>query len=45
MSEQSQPSLCIGEIDAQWIAKYEAELPPIEELLKDLDYLNILCTP
>ena len=34
-----------GALYAQWIAENEAELPPIEELLKDLDYLNKLCTP
>lgn len=43
------PSLVLadryGALYAQWIAEHEAELPPIEELLKDLDYLNKLCTP
>jgi len=34
-----------GALYAQWIAEHEAELPPIEELLKDLEYLNKLCTP
>lgn len=34
-----------GALYAQWIAEHEAELPPIEELLKDLNYLNTLCTP
>lgn len=34
-----------GALYAQWIAEHEAELPPVEELLKDLQYLNKLCTP
>jgi peroxiredoxin len=29
----------------QWIADSEADLPPIEELLAALRYLNKLCTP
>ncbi len=29
----------------QWIADSEADLPPIEELLEALRYLNKLCTP
>ena len=29
----------------QWSAENEAELPPIEALLADLQYLNSLCTP
>jgi peroxiredoxin len=29
----------------QWIAESEADLPPIEELLEALKYLNKLCTP
>ena len=29
----------------QWIADSEADLPPIEELLEALKYLNKLCTP
>jgi peroxiredoxin len=29
----------------QWVADSEAELPPIEELLEALRYLNKLCTP
>lgn len=29
----------------QWIAKHEAELPPISEILEWLQYLNRLCTP
>ena len=28
-----------------WLAEREAGLPPIEELLDSLDYLNKLCTP
>lgn len=28
-----------------WIAQREADLPPIEELLDSLTYLNKLCTP
>lgn len=34
-----------GALYAQWITESEAELPPIEELLKDLQYINKLCTP
>lgn len=29
----------------QWTAEQEADLPPIEELLASLRYLNRLCTP
>ena len=29
----------------QWIANSESDLPPIEELLEALRYLNKLCTP
>jgi peroxiredoxin len=29
----------------QWIAENEAELPPFEEILESLRYLNKLCTP
>ena len=29
----------------QWVADSEADLPPIEELLEALRYLNKLCTP
>lgn len=29
----------------QWIATSEAALPPIQELLASLQYLNLLCTP
>lgn len=29
----------------QWIAEQEADLPPIEEILESLRYLNKLCTP
>lgn len=29
----------------QWIADSEADLPPLEELLEALRYLNKLCTP
>lgn len=34
-----------GAFYAQWIAKHEAELPSIDVLLKDLQYMNNLCTP
>jgi peroxiredoxin len=34
-----------GALSAQWIAEHEATLPSLEELLKDLQYLNKLCTP
>lgn len=29
----------------QWIAEEEAQLPPLEELLESLQYINKLCTP
>ncbi len=29
----------------QWVVESEADLPPIEELLESLKYLNKLCTP
>ncbi len=29
----------------QWIAEYEANLPPIEEIVESLQYINKLCTP
>lgn len=29
----------------QWIAEQEANLPPIEEILASLQYINTLCTP
>lgn len=29
----------------QWVAEQEANLPPIEELLASLQYINKLCTP
>jgi peroxiredoxin len=34
-----------GALYAQWIAEQEAELPSIEVLLGDLQYMNKLCTP
>jgi peroxiredoxin len=34
-----------GALYAQWIADQEAELPSIDMLLEDLQYLNKLCTP
>jgi peroxiredoxin len=34
-----------GAFYAQWIAEQEAELPSIDVLLEDLQYLNKLCTP
>jgi peroxiredoxin len=34
-----------GALYQQWIVKSEAALPHIDELLKDLQYLNRLCTP
>jgi peroxiredoxin len=34
-----------GALRAQWIATNEAELPPIETVLSDLQYINTLCTP
>ncbi|HEY3993353.1 MAG TPA: redoxin domain-containing protein [Ktedonobacteraceae bacterium] len=34
-----------GALYAQWIAEQEAELPSIDVLLGDLQYLNKLCTP
>ena len=29
----------------QWVAKDEANLPPIEEIVESLQYINKLCTP
>ncbi|HVB21790.1 MAG TPA: redoxin domain-containing protein [Ktedonobacteraceae bacterium] len=29
----------------QWVAKDEANLPPIEEIMESLQYINKLCTP
>lgn len=34
-----------GVLYEQWIVEHEGKLPPLEELLKDLTYLNTLCTP
>lgn len=34
-----------GAFYAQWIAEHEAELPSIDVLLEDLQYMNKLCTP
>jgi peroxiredoxin len=34
-----------GALYAQWIAEHEAELPSIDMLLDDLQYMNKLCTP
>ena len=34
-----------GALYAQWIAEQEAELPSIDILLEDLQYMNKLCTP
>jgi len=34
-----------GAFYAQWIAEQEAELPSIDVLLADLQYMNKLCTP
>ena len=34
-----------GALYQQWIASKEVDLPPIEELLESLRYLNKLCTP
>ena len=43
------PSLVLadryGALYAQWITKHEAELPPVEEILGNLEYMNKLCTP
>lgn len=48
-ARQAQPSIVLadryGALYQQWIAQSEAELPPLAELLKDLQYLNTLCTP
>jgi len=44
-----QPSIVLanryGAFYAQWIAQQETELPPIDVLLEDLQYMNKLCTP
>jgi peroxiredoxin len=34
-----------GALYQQWIAEKEVDLPPIEELLESIRYLNKLCTP
>jgi peroxiredoxin len=34
-----------GAFYAQWMAQHEAELPSIDILLEDLQYMNKLCTP
>lgn len=34
-----------GAFYAQWTAEHEAELPSIDVLLEDLQYMNKLCTP
>lgn len=34
-----------GAFYAQWFAQQEAELPSIDVLLEDLQYMNTLCTP
>lgn len=34
-----------GALYAQWIADLEAELPSLDVLLEDLQYMNKLCTP
>jgi peroxiredoxin len=43
------PSLVLADrynaVYQQWTADNEADLPPIEELLESLQYLNKLCTP
>ncbi|MEO7021537.1 MAG: redoxin domain-containing protein [Ktedonobacteraceae bacterium] len=48
-ARQAQPSIVLadryGTLYEQWIARNEAELPSIDILLKDLQYLNKLCTP
>ena len=48
-TRQAHPSMVLanryGALYEQWIVENEAQLPPIETLLKDLRYLNTLCTP
>jgi peroxiredoxin len=48
-TRMARPSIVLtnryGALRAQWIAANEAELPPIETVLSDLQYLNTLCTP
>lgn len=48
-THEAQPSIILadryGALYEQWIAESEAELPSIDTLLKDLQYLNTLCTP
>ena len=34
-----------GALYQQWMEKREADLPGIEEILGDLQYMNKLCTP
>ncbi|MGH2506695.1 MAG: peroxiredoxin family protein [Ktedonobacteraceae bacterium] len=48
-ARQAQPSMVLanryGVLYEQWITEHEAALPSIDTLLKDLQYLNKLCTP
>ena len=50
-STRRKVSLCIvlanryNAVYQQWLAERESELPPIEELVESLRYLNSLCTP
>lgn len=48
-AQQATPSVVLanryGALYEQWMGESEAQLPPVETLLKDLRYLNTLCTP
>lgn len=48
-TRQVRPSVVLadryGALYAQWIAEREEELPAVAVLLRDLRYLNTLCTP
>ncbi len=48
-TEELTPSIVLadryGALNEQWIEENEADLPPIEELLAWLRYMNELCTP
>ena len=48
-TRQARPSMVLadryGALYAQWIVERESELPALDLLLRDLRYLNTLCTP
>jgi peroxiredoxin len=48
-AETVSPSIVLADrynaLYQQWIAEHEASLPPIDDVLESLRYLNKLCTP